>query len=181
MKLLIFLTIILTSCASGQLMSVNPVIDKRLQPYVDNFIKDSNGLLTKNDLNFMKIRFIKFKKTLNRQRIVGWCKPIFYKRIEIDQDYWNMSTHYEKEALVYHELGHCVLYRQHTMVASNPSTIWGYIRKILISLHLLPKPKDIYFDDQCPKSYMYPYTIKDPCIRKHRKEYINELFHWKNK
>lgn len=38
------------------------------------------------------------------------------KVINIDRVFWNNSTDLEKEFLIYHELGHCLLERSHTNV-----------------------------------------------------------------
>lgn len=86
-------------------------------------------------------------------KAVGLCEsrsgeiPIVY----LDLYFWSMATPFEKEELLYHELGHCELGRRH----------------------------NAYKDRQtgCPLSIMYPTVFGlEYCYLKNRKSYIMELF-----
>jgi hypothetical protein len=43
---------------------------------------------------------------------VGLCYPNS-KHIVIDANFWNTASHYSRELIVFHELGHCLLGRNH--------------------------------------------------------------------
>lgn len=81
--------------------------------------------------------------------VAGWCVRTSPLQIMIDKEYFDMSTNYEKEELIFHELGHCILNKDHD------------------------ESKD---SNRRPKSIMYPVTITDSIYRENRTEYINELF-----
>lgn len=80
---------------------------------------------------------------------IGFCSIIGnYKSVSIDNYYWNTSSDLGKEQLVFHELGHCVLKRQHN--------------KEFIANH--------------PVSIMYPLILSDRLYSKYYDSYIEELF-----
>jgi hypothetical protein len=90
---------------------------------------------------------------------VGRCYYAFYLdgpqkdqrvnlNIEIDPIFWEEASQTEKEVLVFHELGHCVLNREHN--------------ESLIS------------EQNIPKSIMYPYIFETE-YEMYRNYYINEL------
>lgn len=72
---------------------------------------------------YLKVSFIQHEVLQNDAddscgpplRVAGYCflsrfqSPI----IAIDQDYWNRSSVEDRISLVFHELGHCLLYRLH--------------------------------------------------------------------
>jgi hypothetical protein len=69
--------------------------------------------------------------------------------ITIDQAYWNQADENTREALIFHELGHCVLRRVHeTTIAANGE----------------------------PESMMYPYTMDKQVYAKYRQQYLQELY-----
>jgi len=51
------------------------------------------------------------------------------RQINIDIDYWSMSNSIQKEFLVFHELGHCLLQRSHDDTSGSD----GYCRSIMSS------------------------------------------------
>ena len=77
---------------------------------------------------------------------VGICYYVT-GNIEIDREYWNTHGEAAKEELIFHELGHCVLGREHNE-------------------HMI---------GDCPASIMYP-TLTPGCYKKHKDYYIKELF-----
>lgn len=82
----------------------------------------------------------------------GFKQSIMFKFIILDETYWNESDMYDRESLVFHELGHCVLNKDHD--ASMVSFF--------------------YFLDYRPKSIMHPYSFYQ--YRLYRDDYIKELF-----
>lgn len=85
----------------------------------------------------------------------GFRMPTWIRSIKIDVDFWKEASYYEKEATVFHELGHCVLDLNHTNEMQGE---YIFVR---------------------PKSLMYPYSFG--LYKDFREEYINELFSRKPK
>lgn len=84
--------------------------------------------------------------------VVGIC--YFLKnKVEISREYWNRASDLQKELLVFHELGHCVLH------------YYGHNEQWII--------RD---KEAIPNSIMYPYLISDKIYERHKGYYINELF-----
>lgn len=75
---------------------------------------------------------------------------VYNAYIEINQLYWKQLSEYQRIGLIFHELGHCVLNREH--VESNSVML-------------------------CPTSFMYPSVLTNFCVEKHYQEYIKEMFH----
>ena len=71
-----------------------------------------------------------------------------WKEIHISPDFWSQASELQKTNLIFHELGHCELSRDH-------------LNKFL--------------SDSCPSSFMYERTISDFCLKKHWGKYIKEL------
>ena len=61
------------------------------------------------------------------QKYAGVCLVYSngYREIQINSDYWYSYTPEQKEQLVYHELGHCVLNKEHdnTLRENCPNSI----------------------------------------------------------
>jgi hypothetical protein len=82
--------------------------------------------------------------------VVGLCYLSGSPRVLIDEDAWNTSSSPKREVVVFHELGHCVLGRQHRT--------------------------DLSPDGSRPMSIMFPYVLDADTYMQHRQEYIKELF-----
>lgn len=73
--------------------------------------------------------------------------------ITVDREYWNTASKESRIGLIFHELGHCILHRQHEeqyVVTQN--------------------------NDQIPKSLMYPYNFYDIEYSDFWDYYSKELF-----
>ena len=126
------------SCSSTEI-KVDPVFNS----YVSQFKVLSNGRHSDIILNRTTIIF----KSISS---LGLCRP-YNNEIEINPSYWFGSTVKERLALIYHELGHCVLFRKH---------------------------EEKRLKDGCPYSIMYhEQTMNDAyCYETHWKHYKKELF-----
>lgn len=108
--LLLLIILFITACGT-----VNPeqlsLIDPELQPYVMSF--HFEAMKRGKDIDVTKIS-AKIKTVTNKygERVVGVCF-MGLSSIEIDVDYWKIASYNEKETLVFHELGHCALKREH--------------------------------------------------------------------
>jgi hypothetical protein len=98
------------------------------------------------------IYFLKIQRESTIGLCFGFKQSILFRYIVIDSEYWEKSDSYEREALVFHELGHCVLDKDH-----NSSMV-----------------SFLYFLDHRPKSIMHPYSFYQ--YRYYRDDYIKELF-----
>jgi hypothetical protein len=142
------------------------------------FVKESNGRVSITDLkDNVYIRFTNYPKGSN---IIGTCYYKYYGKnyITINIEWWNrLSTaHLEKLTLIFHELGHCYLYRKHTEIYKEEDIdgFWSWLDNILFEMGLyIPKG---YLEDGCPYSMMHPYSIGYWCMNRHYKHYMKELF-----
>lgn len=71
-------------------------------------------------------------------------------RIVIDKAKWDAMADAKKTALLFHEMGHCVLQREHKPGNGRANA--------------------------CPDSVMNPYTLSEFCFSKWQDEYLAELF-----
>ena len=69
--------------------------------------------------------------------------------IKIDRDYWNKASQYKRINLIFHELGHCVLGRDHVE--------WKT-------------------PNECPPSFMHNSIVSNYCLKKYYKNYLKEMF-----
>ena len=74
--------------------------------------------------------------------------------LRIERKWWNEHSVLQKEALVFHELGHCILLRRH----------------ITLTFQCKEQPSG------CPVSIMYPSVLKSVTYSKYRTYYLQELF-----
>jgi hypothetical protein len=85
---------------------------------------------------------------------VGVC-DMSDNEIKIDPEYWYNADDYEKEELIYHELGHCVFNLEHN--------------EDLVQMPNMP------VGAMMPVSIMYPYTLDSTLYAENRDYYLAEL------
>lgn len=134
MKKLILTLIVVSGCCPAPSFRV----EAEFRPYVDSFRSRYNvgeGVTVK-------------RGTLEGSTI-GQCEiGVFTSTITIDGEYWDLAADFERESLMYHELGHCLLRRAHT------------------------SERD---EDGCPSSIMYPTNSVNYCYEQKREQYLTEL------
>ena len=120
MRLWLVIALLISGAAYGQ---TERVVDPALKPLFGRFIVDALTAevpLDRSRLN--DLRSITFAK-LNRDTTLGVCRTLTYEdedgkhrelAIEIDRDTWYRSSLCEQRALLYHELGHCLLGLAHS-------------------------------------------------------------------
>ena len=91
---------------------------------------------------------IEFKETLDAYgpSVVGVCSWNNGPQIYIDKEFWDYATDAAKEALIYHELGHCAMGWDHN---------------------------DALLSDGCHASVMNSWMDSDYCYLKHRPENLH--------
>lgn len=121
-------------------------MDDAFKSYVSRF-NDEMAIRGKSyDLTQIKISF----GNLDGQIASCYYGVKYFKVIKVDKRWWKKLTIEEKEATIFHELGHCVLRRR---------------------LH-----HDVLNKNGCPESLMHSsHSLKD-CYFKNRTKYLDELF-----
>lgn len=82
--------------------SIHSYINPELKEYMTMWEKE-----TKIKPILRKVEFAKLDK-----EIAGICY-FFTRTVLLDKDYWETLNVFQKKTLLYHELGHCVLYKMH--------------------------------------------------------------------
>lgn len=151
-KLLPF--ILLTGCMTRFIAPKAVSIDPELQPYINEFLIDArvNGVnVVIDDL------IVKFASNLGTD-ILGDCymndrgqdgPPL----VQISIDEWPTLGPYQRQSLLFHELGHCVFWYEHDQ--SWVTTPLG---------------------DYIPKSIMFPYIEPENIMETYWNYYVIEFF-----
>ena len=97
------------SCAEEDLVET----DLELQPYFELFAYEAE--LRGFTVDYEAERIEGLLQDIPQSSIQGQCfhnekKP---KKVIIDTDYWSNAGKFEKEFIIFHELGHCFLNREH--------------------------------------------------------------------
>ena len=90
---------------------------------------------------------VSIKKSVLKLPLIGQC-DLDNNQVTIDETFWKNATDLSKTALIYHELGHCLLYRAHTEQVKS---------------------------DGCPSSLMFNVIADDDCLAVHMEEYLTEM------
>lgn len=113
MKRLVRLSIVACFLLSCESEEINLVIDDELQPYIDLFVEEASmrGL----EIRIEDELFTASIRSINRPNVAGQCThgEGTVSQVLIDEDAWRRYDDQEKESLVFHELGHCILKRAH--------------------------------------------------------------------
>jgi len=116
----------------------------------------AQGRGTKND-GSIPINFADLTHDLG-YGVVGVCynaMDVDKRYISVDKTFWDTHNDTYHTVLLWHELGHCLLGRVHTIVLFDSSTLSATI----------------------PISIMYPDVIAPSYFIAEKQHYINELFH----
>ncbi|MBK9982865.1 MAG: hypothetical protein IPP15_10675 [Saprospiraceae bacterium] len=99
------------SCSKDQAFDL--FVDNSLQDYFDRFVVE--GAKRNVTVDYEAARVSGYIKEINTPNVIGQCAhdPKKPNTVIVDRTYWNNGTDLEKEFLVFHELGHCVLNREH--------------------------------------------------------------------
>lgn len=156
MKFLVFIAIVLLIILSFQncaqpfdvkhsyRSSVITTTDPEFEPFIEEF-ENLSGEKVTLPVGFGKLdpkyAGVCYRSLSNGTPIQSW--------IIIDKEYWFKITWYQQVNLIFHELGHCVLNRDH-------------VKSDSVS--------------RCPTSFMYEQIMSTQCIQDHYEEYLRELF-----
>jgi len=177
-KLIIFCILFIASLGmSEDTKSDYPDINPEFNVHITRFIDLSGGVINEDDFDDVYIGFKKYKK--EEKDTAGSCiiTP-FFRQVDINIDWWKKNTYkLSREELIFHELGHCVLYRSHTEPTTSGGIV-GFFERLLFELGLSEKQGSL--KDGCPMSYMHPSILSVQCVNKHYRYYISEIFEFEN-
>ncbi len=99
-------------------------VDERLHPYFKKFEQEGKkrGLI----IDLEKANIYGSIEVIQNSGIVGLCGN--NEKVIIDKDFWARSSHYSKELVVFHELGHCYLQLSHSTHIANNGTCKSIMR-----------------------------------------------------
>jgi hypothetical protein len=111
--------------------------DEELKPYVE-YIQNYYGDILYGSYYFKDIP----------DKVIGLCNHYDPKTITVDPEAWQQLSSGQKWALMLHEMGHCMLDKDHN---------------------------DLKLLDQCPASIMNTYLVTTDCYTRHMEYYWEEL------
>ena len=98
------------------------VVDEDLQEYFDRFALEAieRGIKVAYDSIPISARIT----VIDQNNIAGTCTRRDHDNndIEVNRAFWERATDLEREFVVFHELGHCYLDREHTEVQHSDGT-----------------------------------------------------------
>lgn len=144
MKVSIFtlslLALLVSSCGRPPIR----IVDAELQEYVSRFEQIGRFQIGDLEAQFGEIK---------EENVVGLCETDddaqTPPKITISKEYWEGIIDVQREELLFHELGHCILNREH---------------------------RNDLGADGCPMSIMYWETISVQCLDRYIDYYREELF-----
>ena len=103
------LIILLSNCTK----SIDQFSNAELDPFFDSFVLEAAERGIEIDLHPMNIQGQIVD--ISAEHVAGRCKHSDRNpaMIIIDQEFWSSASHLHKEYVIFHELGHCVLKREH--------------------------------------------------------------------
>lgn len=128
-------------------------IHASLRPYVDQFEAMYGAPVTGINFSFKSLE----------GSVIGqcwrWSNPDIVREIYVDPEYWNTPDLPEEQkiGLVFHEIGHCLLDRDHT------------------SDRMLFQPEVYPYPVRVPSSLMYPYNFYSVFYNPLKTYYYTEL------
>ena len=165
MKLWWLLAIFLTACAPLPPPYIPPVvsIDPQLQPYVNDFVADAASVGRTITIANLVVQFAPDLAMNRLGETIGECKVQYYQgnvygnpTILIAKPFFEGAVDWSRHTLMYHELGHCVLFRVHRF---DWFSIWG------------PDLIEHYI----ASSIMYPYILDPVDAQMFATYYVSEL------
>ncbi len=91
-----------------------PEVDERLWPYFERF--ETEGQARGFDVDLVVSQISGVIEDLEGEHIAGQCTTFGNFRpgsVTIDSEFWELSNDLFKEFIIFHELGHCYLDRDH--------------------------------------------------------------------
>ena len=95
-----------------------PGVDESLWPYFDRFEEEGQRRGVAVDLRSARISGQ--LQEIAKERVLGQCnyQRNNHNRVTVDESFWESGTDRGREFVVFHELGHCFLLRDHLETAA---------------------------------------------------------------
>jgi len=103
---------LITSSIALIILSCSCAIEHDILPfksYYDSFNYEARIRNVDVDAYIMRIRFEVMPKG---SHAIGMC--YLFDHIGINKEFWRWASNEQREVLIFHELGHCVLFQKHT-------------------------------------------------------------------
>lgn len=150
-----------------------------LKPYIKEYQSIVN--LNKTQRNRLKKLHINIL-VINDGTVVGRCWYYGNGDLEvvIDKNYWEspFTSLIDKQFLIFHELEHCIRYREHTNPKKEIHNIVDFFERIGYGIGFLNSKQNL--PDGCPASIMNSHTLDSDCKSRHYMLYIREMQEWPN-
>jgi hypothetical protein len=153
----------LAACRNETLITAVYRVPEDVDPYVQAFAEEARqrGI----QLDVLQNLVVTFEP-ISDTRVCGLCRNTAsrqkYVILSTTAYCWQEASPEAREALVFHELGHCFLARQHT----TKRFASGYYASLM-------NPNDVDVYNRC----IYPISGNNTCDKRNRRAYyINELF-----
>ncbi len=172
--LLLSMLFVMPSCSNipTRPMPIHNGVDPKVEKVLDEYMY----LSAQKHIQFYNKVTIGLRD-IDYKSVIGVCYyGAFFREIDIDKTYWNMSTYSGKMALLFHELSHCYCGRGHDFGNKQKYPDNELKREALSFAHLFGRDLPGYFPDDCPMSLMHPTVVSDSCLRAHYAEYTEEMF-----
>lgn len=100
-------------CLIGCNKDYNQVIEAELQEHFSNFEIEAAAHGIEIDISTIDISA--YIENIETQGTLGQCKSYSdgSQQVIVDEQYWNRISNNDREYIVFHELGHCILKREH--------------------------------------------------------------------
>lgn len=129
LKYVLLLSLFVTACGYGGVIykpKVNLTVNPEFQPYYDDFVQDLTLYKRSVIYGNIEIRF----DTMKSEGRAGECHYLYPKHvIKINKVYWDRFNTVSKKIVIYHELGHCMLYKDHNESRDS----YGYPASVMYS------------------------------------------------
>jgi hypothetical protein len=149
MRYLILLALCVLGCGTDEEASSRPKvlsIDDKVTSYVADFEAESIAHGKPTVVDHLIVKFDNIEQTKKDKIILAYCKQIFYKAgivptIILDTSEWRTATKTRKRTLMFHELAHCVLNRDHE------DRYASIMNSMIISDKIFNSNPDLYIDE----------------------------------
>lgn len=119
LKATIFAAIILTIGACAKDDGPQYFVDGSIKPYFDRF--EEEAALRNFDIDLDSMMISGDIRLITSQNVIGQCGHTESEPsvVIVDKFYWDSASDLEREFVVFHELGHCALFKGHNDITDN--------------------------------------------------------------
>ena len=185
MKYLIILALLTLSACAPTLKGEGLKVDPAFSPYLTNFINQSYLVGKPVSVNDLTIEFdpnIQSRVPTNSM-VLGVCdqRTLSNSIISINPSFWKYASNADREQLLFHELGHCVLSRDHdTTRVGSIDTNSGHALSIMYPYHMGTQAYTNNYDYYMKELFGAPRTVALYSYIRMGTNVFNEAFYTSN-